>query len=298
MGELYTAWMKDHLQTIEQVLPAYLPQADGLRDPVIEAMTYACAAGGKRIRPVLTMEFCRLTCGETARALPFAAAVEMIHSYSLIHDDLPCMDNSPMRRGKPAVHMAFGENMAVLAGDALLNRAFEILLRPSECGAVTAKQTLAAASALAEAAGIAGMVGGQTIDLRYEGQPVDLSLLETLQRGKTAALLIASCVMGAIIGGGTPEQIEAARQYGENIGLCFQIVDDILDVTSTPEQMGKPTGSDAQNQKATYVSLLGIEEATKLAQQRTAAAIEALSPYGRDKDGLCSLAQALLRRDH
>ena len=298
MGELYTAWMKDHLQTIEQALPAYLPQEDSLRDPVIQAMTYACAAGGKRIRPVLTMEFCRLTCGEAARALPFAAAVEMIHSYSLIHDDLPCMDNSPLRRGKPAVHVAFGENMAVLAGDALLNRAFEIVLRPSACGSVTTKQTLAAASALADAAGIAGMVGGQTIDLRYEGQPVDLSLLETLQRGKTAALLIASCVMGAIVGGGTSELIEAALKYVEIIGLCFEILDDILDVTSTPEQRGKPTGSDAQNQKTTYVSLLGIEEATKLAQQRTAAAIEALSPYGTDKEGLCSLAEALLHRDH
>ena len=279
-------------------MPAYLPATCGLQTVVAEAMTYACTDGGKRIRPVLTLEFCRLCGGNPEAALPAAAAIEMIHSYSLVHDDLPCMDNSFLRRGKPSTHAVYGETMALLAGDGLLNLAFETILAPKNRGTLTAEGVLGAASALADAAGIDGMVGGQVIDLANEGKQIDLATLEALQRGKTAALLIAACVMGARLAGATPAQEQAARIFGEGIGLSFQIIDDILDVTATAETLGKPVGSDAENEKTTYVSLLGLEEARRLAAQRTAEAVEALSVFGEQADSLRQLAQALLTRDH
>ncbi|MBE6807147.1 MAG: polyprenyl synthetase family protein [Ruminococcaceae bacterium] len=275
-----------------------MPKTGGLQTVVAEAMAYACAGGGKRIRPVLVLEFCRLCGGDPELAMPFAAALEMIHSYSLVHDDLPCMDNSPMRRGRPSTHTVYGETMALLAGDGLLNLAFETALDPAYRGTLSPERVLGAASALADAAGIEGMVGGQTIDLQSEGREIDLAVLEELQRGKTAALLIAACVMGARLAGATPEQERAARMYGENVGLSFQIVDDILDVTATAETLGKPVGSDSENEKNTYVSLLGMEPARALAKQRTDQALEALSVFGEEAASLRQLAQALLTRDH
>ncbi|MBR5524692.1 MAG: polyprenyl synthetase family protein [Clostridia bacterium] len=287
--------MQAHCDRFEAALSGYMPTTGGLQTVVAEAMAYACAGGGKRIRPVLLLEFCRLCGGDTEAAMPFAAAIEMIHSYSLVHDDLPCMDNSLWRRGRPSTHAVYGETMALLAGDGLLNLAFETMLRPS---ALPASRVLGAASALADAAGIDGMVGGQVIDLQSEGKTIDLSVLEALQQGKTAALLIAACVMGARLGGADETREAAARRFGQEVGLCFQIVDDILDVTATAEQLGKPTGSDAENQKVTYVSLLGLEQARRLAQQRTEAALAALAPFGAEADSLRRLAQALLTRDH
>ncbi|MBQ8683959.1 MAG: polyprenyl synthetase family protein [Clostridia bacterium] len=290
--------MQAHFTHFEAALPGYMPATGGLQTVVAEAMAYACEAGGKRIRPVLTMEFCRLCGGDPEAALPFAAAIEMIHSYSLVHDDLPCMDNSPLRRGRPSTHAVYGETMALLAGDGLLNLAFETMLRPDVRRDVPADRVLGAASALADAAGIEGMVGGQVIDLNSEGQAIGLPVLEALQQGKTAALLIAACVMGARLAGATPEQEEAARAYGENIGLSFQMVDDILDVTATAEALGKPTGSDAENEKVTYVSLLGLEETRRLAAQRTQQALDALAIFGEEAESLRCLAQTLLERDH
>lgn len=293
MDALYSERMQEHLARIEDYLPTCLPEKDGLRDVVVEAMEYACAAGGKRIRPVLAMEFCRVCGGRVGEALPFAAAVEMIHSYSLIHDDLPCMDDSPLRRGKPSVHKAFGEDMALLAGDALLNRAFEILLRPT---ALPADRQMRAARALADAAGIDGMVGGQVLDLQSEGTALSLEVLERLQDGKTAALMIAACQMGVLAAGGAEERVRSAAIFGREVGLCFQIVDDILDETVTAEHLGKPVGSDAQNKKNTYVSLLGLEKARALARERTCKAIAALEDWGEEADGLRRLAEALLVR--
>lgn len=295
---IYTQQLQTHCDRFEAALPGYMPKTGGLQTVVAEAMAYACAGGGKRIRPVLVLEFCRLCGGDVEQAMPFAAALEMIHSYSLVHDDLPCMDNSPMRRGRPSTHAVYGETMALLAGDGLLNLAFETALNPACRGTLPAERVLGAASALADAAGIEGMVGGQTIDLQSEGKEIDLSVLEELQRGKTAALLIAACVMGARLAGATPEQEQAARIYGENVGLSFQIVDDILDVTATAEKLGKPVGSDSENEKNTYVSLLGMEKAQALAKQRTDEALEALSVFGEDAASLRQLAEALLERDH
>ncbi len=295
---IYTQQLQSHCDRFEAALPGYMPKTGGLQTVVAEAMAYACAGGGKRIRPVLVLEFCRLCGGDPAAAMPFAAALEMIHSYSLVHDDLPCMDNSPMRRGRPSTHTVYGETMALLAGDGLLNLAFETVLNPAYRGILPAERVLGAASALADAAGIEGMVGGQTIDLQSEGKEIDLSVLEELQRGKTAALLIAACVMGARLAGATPEQEQAARVYGENIGLSFQIIDDILDVTATAEKLGKPVGSDSENDKNTYVSLLGMEQAQALAKRRTDEALEALAVFGDNAASLRLLAEALLTRDH
>ena len=295
---MYTNQMQAHCDRFEAALPAYMPATGGLQTVVAEAMAYACEGGGKRIRPVLLLEFCRLCGGDAAAALPAAAAIEMIHSYSLVHDDLPCMDNSLLRRGKPSTHAVYGETMALLAGDGLLNLAFETILAPKNRGSLTADGVLGAASALADAAGIEGMVGGQVIDLDSEGKQIDLATLEALQRGKTAALLIAACVMGARLAGATPAQEQAARTFGEGIGLSFQIIDDILDVTADAAKLGKPVGADAENEKVTYVSLLGLDAARRLAQQRTAEAVEALAVFGADADGLRQLAEALLHRDH
>ncbi len=295
---IYTNQLQAHCDRFEAVLPAYMPATGGLQTVVAEAMAYATADGGKRIRPVLTLEFCRLCGGDPEAAMPAAAAIEMIHSYSLVHDDLPCMDNSLLRRGKPSTHAVYGETMALLAGDGLLNLAFETILALKNRGSLSAEGVLGAASALADAAGIEGMVGGQVIDLASEGKQIDLATLEALQRGKTAALLIAACVMGARLAGATAEQEQAARIFGEGIGLSFQIIDDILDVTADAAKLGKPVGSDAENEKTTYVSLLGLEEARRWAAQRTAEAVEALAVFGAEADSLRQLAQALLHRDH
>lgn len=295
---IYTNQLQAHCDRFEAVLPDYMPATGGLQTVVAEAMAYACADGGKRIRPVLTLEFCRLCGGDPEAAMPAAAAIEMIHSYSLVHDDLPCMDNSLLRRGKPSTHAVYGETMALLAGDGLLNLAFETILSPRNRGSLSAEGMLGAASALADAAGIEGMVGGQVIDLDSEGKQIDLATLEALQRGKTAALLIAACVMGARLAGATPAQEQAAHTFGEGIGLSFQIIDDILDVTADAAKLGKPVGSDAENEKTTYVSLLGLEEARRLAAQRTAEAVQALSVFGDNADSLRRLAEALLHRDH
>ena len=295
---IYTNQMQAHCDRFEAALPAYMPATGGLQTVVAEAMAYACEGGGKRIRPVLLLEFCRLCGGDTEAAFPAAAAIEMIHSYSLVHDDLPCMDNSLLRRGKPSTHAVYGETMALLAGDGLLNLAFETILAPKNRGSLTADGVLGAASALADASGIEGMVGGQVIDLDSEGKQIDLATLEALQRGKTAALLIAACVMGARLAGATSAQEQAARTFGEGIGLSFQIIDDILDVTADAAKLGKPVGADAENEKVTYVSLLGLDAARRLAEQRTAEAVEALAVFGADADSLRQLAEALLHRDH
>ena len=297
MSGLYNAQLAAHLKKIEENLSRFLPVATGARGEVARAMAYACEGGGKRIRPVLTMEFCHLAGENPDKAIPFAVAVEFIHSYSLVHDDLPCMDNSLLRRGKPSVFAAFGEDTALLAGDALLNLAFETMLRPENRADVPAERALAAAGVLADRAGIGGMVGGQAIDLYSEGKAISLPELEELQRGKTAALLMAACEMGCCIGGADTAMLEAARAFGCQVGLCFQIVDDILDVTATAEQLGKPVGSDSTNSKVTYVSLLGLEEARRLAEKCTREAVEALSPFGGEADGLRALARALLVRD-
>ena len=295
---LYTEQMQALCDALEAALPQYLPATDTPQGYAAEAMRYACLDGGKRLRGVLTLEFCRVLCGDSVKAMPFAAAIEMVHAYSLVHDDLPCMDNSPLRRGKPSTHAKFGETTALLAGDGLQCLAFETMLHPDVIAAVGVDRAAAAAGALARASGIAGMVGGQAIDLATEGTVIDLPLLETLQRKKTGALLEAACIMGAVIGGADDEQQRAAVRYGTLLGRAFQIVDDLLDVLSTTEQLGKPTGADAAAGKNTFVSLLGVEVSRRLAEEHTRGAVEALGCFGKQADGLKQLAESLLSRLH
>ncbi len=293
---LYTPKMKDYAALIEQAITAYMPATDTPQKTVAEAMAYACEAGGKRLRPVLVLSFAEL-CGCAAeKALPFACAMEMIHCYSLVHDDLPCMDNSLLRRGRPSTFAKYGEDMALLAGDGLLTRAFETCLSPKGVQAVGADKAVEATWCLADAAGINGMVGGQTIDLESEGKQIDLETLQVLQAGKTGALLRAACEMGAILGGADEGRRAAAIAYGVALGRSFQIVDDILDVTSSAEVLGKPVGADDENEKVTYISLLGLERSKALAAQYSAAAHEALTVFGDAAEDLRVMTARMLER--
>ncbi|MBQ8572423.1 MAG: polyprenyl synthetase family protein [Ruminococcus sp.] len=262
-----------------------------------DSMIYSVSAGGKRIRPMLSMAFASL-CGKSPEvALYPACGVELIHTYSLIHDDLPCMDNDDMRRGKPSNHVVFGEDTALLAGDAMQSLAFEAILSDESVGKIGYEAAAKCARALAKLCGKDGMVGGQVIDLaleKCEGDSETVSLMHSL---KTAALIKAACVMGCIAAGADDEQISAAAEYAECIGLQFQIVDDILDVTSTTDVLGKPVNSDIENNKSNMVSLLGIEKCRALAKELTDKAINALDAFEGDTSGLVSFAEDLLNRN-
>lgn len=281
---------------IETALKGYLPKYGGLQNQLVKAMSYSLLGGGKRIRPVLVLEFCRLCGGTQQVAMPFACAAEVIHTYSLIHDDLPCMDNDDMRRGKPSNHKEFGEDMALLAGDALQALAFEVMLCADSVRAAGAERAAVAAGILAQAIGADGMVGGQVIDLLSEGRQISLETLRKMDEGKTGALIVACAQMGCVLGGGTEQQIESAKQYAAAVGLAFQIVDDILDIEGDTALLGKKVGSDVANQKSTYVSILGMDQAKAFVQQLTRQAVDALQVFERDTDDLEELAVYLASR--
>ena len=264
------------------------------RGDLYDAMEYSLLAGGKRIRPVLTLECCRMCGGEPETALPLAGAVEMIHTYSLIHDDLPCMDDDDLRRGRPTNHKVYGEATAVLAGDALLTAAFEVIL---DARSLPPERLLTAAAVLARAAGGWGMVGGQVLDMAGEGHALSLSEVEELQRMKTGALITAAAEMGCVAAGGAQEQRAAVRRYAEKLGLAFQILDDILDVVGNAAALGKSVGSDARSEKTTFVTLKGVETCRKLVRRLTEEAKEALAVFGCEKEHLCWLADSLARRE-
>ena len=267
-------------------------ESTGLSE-MLGAMDYSLKNGGKRIRPMLTLEFCRLCGGDYEKAIPFALGAEMIHTYSLIHDDLPCMDNDDMRRGKPSNHIVFGYANALLAGDALLTLAFETVLAAE---GVSAEAKAKAGLELAKAAGCSGMIAGQVMDLANEGRTAPLDDVRKTDKLKTGEMIKVSCIMGCIAAGADEEKIKAAEIYSENIGLAFQIVDDILDVTSDEKTLGKPIGSDAENQKSTYVSLLGLEKSAEYAEELTATAKNALKIFGDEGDFLIQLADMLASR--
>ncbi len=280
---------------IEQRLAEFFTEKCPQKE-LLDAMRYSLLAGGKRIRPVLTVMFCQAAGGSAEAALDFACGVEMLHTYSLIHDDLPCMDNDDLRRGKPTCHKVYGETVATLAGDALQAAAFETVLSAPETDDTTKAR---AAQALAEAAGALGMCGGQYLDM--DGKTVhSQEELYCIHAGKTGALLRASCVMGVLAAGkcdGRDAMLRAARQYAEHLGIAFQIQDDILDVTATTEVLGKPVGSDETNQKMTYVTLLGVAACRELVQEHTALAKKALEGVFPDTGFLCWLADLLAERD-
>ena len=280
----YRAYLEQYLKDYYSYFHM-LPQKQ-----LFEAMDYSLYAGGKRLRPCLTMEFCRLCCGDWKKAAPFASAVEMIHTYSLIHDDLPSMDNDDFRRGNPTNHKVYGEAMAILAGDALLTDAFMIaasqpLDDPEKLGL--------ASSVLGHNAGSLGMVGGQVLDISSEARQLTEQEVLDIQTRKTGALINSACVLGVIAGGGDEDQIAAAAQFAAGIGLAFQIRDDMLDVIGTAEEMGKGVGTDAV--KNTFVRLYGLETCEKLVQQYTDLAISALDVF-EDTDYLVTLAKELTGR--
>lgn len=282
--------MNRYINLINEALDSYLPDSD---DIVSQAMRYSVENGGKRIRPSLLLAFCELCSGDVKKALPLACALEMIHTYSLIHDDLPCMDNDDFRRGKPSCHVKFGYEYALLAGDALLTLAFETALKAD----LPANAVVAATKELAVASGWAGMVGGQVIDLQNEGKTVGIDQVVKMYNLKTGELIRVACVMGCIAAGAV-SKVPYATLFAHNIGLSFQIVDDILDITSDSQTLGKPVGSDIENEKCTYVSLIGIEEAKKTVSVLTQEAIDVLDKFDGDTQLLKNFAHSLENRNN
>ena len=258
---------------------------------VFEAMAYSLNGGGKRIRPVLVLEFARLAKVDKAKAMPFACAIEMVHTYSLIHDDLPCMDDDALRRGRPTCHIAYDEATAVLAGDGLLNYAFETMLLAD----VPAETKLSAISALATASGVYGMIGGQIVDMEGEERSLSADELTEMHRMKTGALIRAACEMGAYLGGGDAKLLDAARKYADALGRAFQIQDDVLNVIGTAEEMGKDVGNDAESGKSTFVTLNGLDACIKDVNELTQAAIDAVAGIP-GSEFLVELAKSLATR--
>ena len=258
-------------------------------------MNYSINAGGKRIRPVIMLSCAELICGNSDGVMPFACALEMIHTYSLIHDDLPCMDDDDLRRGKPTNHKVFGEAMAVLAGDALLNKAFEVILKNSQ---VSPNMTIAAMSEIATASGTEGMIGGQVIDIESENKQIDAVTLMTLHLNKTGALIMAAAKVGALLAGGGRDDLLTVEEFSRYLGLAFQIKDDILDVEGNEESLGKKIGADEENKKSTFVSIYGLEQSKKILEDYTQKAIDALSSYGERAEFLIELSKFLLSREN
>ncbi len=295
MNDMNKARLEYYIELVEAELKKLTASKPELQGEVVKAMEHSLLAGGKRLRPVLCMEFARM-CGEKRpeRFARVAASVELIHTYSLIHDDLPCMDNDDYRRGKPSCHKAFGEDIALLAGDALNSLAFEVISDAAVSGEIPPERAIMLVSVLSKAIGTDGMIGGQVIDLKSEGKDIDLETLNVLQTCKTGALIEAACVMGVILSGRF-EAVPFAADYAKALGRAFQIVDDILDVTGSFESLGKPIGSDEQQHKTTYVSLLGLERSQAIAKQLTVEALGHLR-YFEDYEFLSQLTQELLER--
>lgn len=285
MSKSYERFLPDIEKKLEECIAA--------DNSAAQAMKYSLLSGGKRIRPILLLEFYALCGGKGGNALNFAAALEMIHTYSLIHDDLPCMDNDDMRRGRPSCHKAFGEDTALLAGDALLTLAFKTA---AETDGIPADRVLKAIAVLAENAGISGMVGGQVEDLAFEKSGATIDELRGMYLKKTSCLLSAGAVCGSILAGADDEELKYAAEYAEKLGLAFQIIDDILDCTSDEKTLGKPIGSDEKNGKTTYVTLLGIDGAKAEAERLSYEALAALCKIKGDNAALRELTADLLDR--
>ena len=288
--------LKERINYIESLLNNYTPKEEGYQKTIMEAMNYSLKAGGKRLRPILTLESCRIVGGNEEDAIPFAIAIEMIHTYSLIHDDLPALDNDDLRRGKPTNHKVFGEGMATLAGDALLNYAFEVMLS-SAIDKEDANKYLKAINEVAKHAGIYGMIGGQVVDVESENKVIDKDKLDFIHLNKTAAMIIGCMRAGAIVGGADKEALEKITTYAKNIGLSFQIVDDILDIVGEEEKLGKPIGSDLENHKSTYPSLLGLEESRRIANELIDEAKNSIKGLSSEVEFLNQLADYIINRD-
>lgn len=284
-----------YIPVIENKLNELLPESGERYSSAVNAMRYSLLSGGKRIRPILLLEFYSLFGGRAESALNFAAAIEMIHTYSLIHDDLPCMDNDDMRRGKPSCHKAFGYDTALLAGDALLTHAF---LAAASTADIPPERVSRAISVLAQKVGIYGMVGGQVMDLDFEKNGANGEELTAMYIKKTSCLLEAAAMCGAVLAGADEETVKKTEEYAENLGLAFQITDDILDCTADEKTLGKPIGSDEKNGKTTFVTLLGLDGAKQRAALLTKKAEDILNGFSGDTSYLKELTEYLLNRNY
>lgn len=289
-------YLQERITLTEEALERFLPGADILPSSLHEAMRYSVFAGGKRIRPVLMMAACEAAGGTPQQVLPAACAIEMIHSYSLIHDDLPAMDDDDFRRGKPTNHKVFGEAKAILAGDGLLTEAFILLSSPAVWSDLAPDKRMEIFHLLARNAGSRGMVGGQVVDMESEGKEIDLPTLEYIHTHKTGALILAAIEIGAILGTADPQQRRALCRYGEAIGLAFQVADDVLDIVADQQQLGKDVGSDKQRGKATYPALLGLDGARKRATELRSLAISSLEVFGDKARPLREIANYIVDR--
>ena len=284
-----TAWT-------ENVVKTFLPEESGTQKEIMEAMNYSVMAGGKRLRPLLMHETYRMFGGTGRVILPLMAAIEMVHTYSLVHDDLPAMDNDQYRRGKLTTHAKYGHAMGVLAGDGLLNYAFETAMTAFDCGE-DPERVAKALRILGKKAGIYGMIGGQVVDVQSTGRAVDQEELDFIYELKTGALLEASMMVGAVLAGASDEEVEAVEKIASDVGLAFQIRDDILDVTSTLETLGKPINSDDRNEKTTYVTIHGLEQASKDVEEISERAIEHLKALPYENEFLLELIKSLIYRE-
>ncbi len=290
------AYLKQRIELVERALAQSVAEPDGPAAKLFEAMRYSLMAGGKRLRPILALASCEAVGGTVEAATGLACALEMIHTYSMIHDDLPCMDDDDLRRGKPTNHKVYGEAMATLAGDALLTDAFRVLAR-STARKVPAATVLGVVAELAEAAGSFGMVAGQAIDIMSEGQAIELGQLEYLHARKTGALFMAAVRGGAMLGGANVVQLDQLTAYARALGLAFQVIDDILDVEASTEQMGKRTHKDDAHGKATYPALLGLEESRALARELERRALDALGSFDDRARPLRAIASYVVERN-
>lgn len=288
--------LKDRVKIVDEYMETFLPKEDEYPGIIYKAMRYSVFAGGKRLRPIMVMESCKAFGGDWEKTMPFACALEMIHTYSLIHDDLPALDNDDYRRGRLTSHKVFGESMAILAGDALLHHAFETMAKA--CVEMNDVRYTKAMLAIAEGAGVHGMVAGQVVDVISEGKKIDKDTLNYIHKNKTAAMLIGALKSGAEMGGASEDEIKKIERVGELVGVAFQIQDDILDVTSTFEKLGKPINSDEKNHKVTYATMFGIEQASEIVEEMSDEAIDILKSMGAKTDFLVRLTEYLIKRDN
>jgi len=290
-------YMKEQCALIDAALDRFLPKETELPHSVHKAMRYSVFAGGKRVRPILMLAACEAVGGNAGRAVPAACAMEMIHTYSLIHDDLPAMDDDDFRRGNPTSHKVFGEAIAILAGDALLTEAFKLASDPRHAEGCDPSVLLAVIHEIASCAGSHGMVGGQVVDMESEGRhDIDLATVQYIHTHKTGALIKASVVAGALLGGAAGQQLAAITRYGEAAGLAFQIADDILDIVGTTEEIGKDAGSDEARGKATYPAVMGLAAAREEAGAMMDEALRALEIFGAEADPLREIVRYIVQR--
>ena len=288
------------IEKIEQTIDFYLPEEKGLQKTVLSAMNYSVKAGGKRLRPMLMAETYEMFGGADSSVIePFMAAIEMIHTYSLIHDDLPALDNDDYRRGQKTCHIVYGEDMAILAGDALLNYAYEVATKAFDLAEKDQiMNVVEAIKILASKPGIYGMIGGQVADVELEGTPLSMEQILFIHKNKTSALIEACMMIGAVLAGASKEDVLKMEECGEYIGLAFQIQDDILDLTGDEEEIGKPVGSDEKNHKTTYVTLKGLERSQRDVEDISKKAIDILEKYDKGDCYLTNLTRFLIHRTH